>query len=87
MHDWVTDYGVAEPASVYYVGTYSSVPTLNRPVYGIYSYKWAGLDPTNGDPRGYLNGEVSKDYKAILNSSMQDVEYNGSARPTIYGGR
>jgi TonB-linked SusC/RagA family outer membrane protein len=85
-HDWVTDYHAVQPASIYYVGTYSSIPTLNRPVYGIYSYKWAGLDPLNGDPRGYVNGQVSKDYKTILNSTIENLEYNGPARPTVFGG-
>nr|WP_084406917.1 SusC/RagA family TonB-linked outer membrane protein [Pedobacter panaciterrae] len=86
VHDWVTSYDLIEPSGIYYVGNYSSTPVLNRPVYGIYSYKWAGLDPLNGDPRGYLNGEVSKNYQAILNSTIGDLEYNGPARPTIFGG-
>ncbi|ETZ22736.1 SusC/RagA family TonB-linked outer membrane protein [Pedobacter sp. V48] len=86
VHDWVTDYHAVQPASIYYVGTYSSIPILNRPVYGIYSYKWAGLDPLNGDPRGYVNGQVSKDYKTILNSTIEDIEYNGRAMPTVFGG-
>jgi len=85
-NDCVTDYHAVLPASMYYVGTYSSVPILNRPVYGIFSYKWAGLDPINGDPRGYVNGQVSKDYKTILNSTIENLEYNGPARPTVFGG-
>jgi len=36
-------------------------PLTGRPVYSIYSFKWAGLDAT-GDPQGYVNGQVSKDY-------------------------
>ncbi|WP_449436959.1 hypothetical protein [Pedobacter steynii] len=86
VRDWISDYDVIEPYSVLYVGDYSSTPILNKPVYGIYSYKWAGLDPVNGDPRGYVNGQVSKDYYAILNKDATDLEYNGPARPTIFGG-
>jgi TonB-linked SusC/RagA family outer membrane protein len=56
------------------------------PLYSIFSYKWAGLDPANGDPRGYLNGAISKDYSAILNNFRTDqIIYNGSARPNVYG--
>jgi hypothetical protein len=27
-----------------------------KPVYSVFSYKWAGLDPVTGDPQGYING-------------------------------
>lgn len=87
VHDKVTSYDVIEPRSAYYVGTYSTKPVLGRPVYGIYSYKWAGLDPENGDPRGYLNDGISKNYSTIVNTtSINDLEYNGPARPTVFGG-
>lgn len=55
-------------------------------LFGIYSFKSAGLDPTNGDPQGFLNGELSKDYlKIITTSSIDDIIYHGSARPTHFG--
>ena len=61
-------------------------PAIGKSLYGIYSYKWAGLDPANGDPQGYLNGKISKDYTGILaNFNPDSVKYNGSARPAIYG--
>ncbi len=53
---------------------------------GIFSYKWAGLDPKNGDPQGYFNGQVSKDYTRILNNSSPDsLVYHGSAFPKWFG--
>ncbi|MCJ8498340.1 SusC/RagA family TonB-linked outer membrane protein [Chryseobacterium salipaludis] len=57
------------------------------PVYSVFGYKWAGLDPETGDPRGYLNGEVSKDYAKITGTGtdVKDLEYFGSAIPTVYG--
>lgn len=86
VHDKVTLYDVVEPNTIYYVGNYNSSPVLDKPVYGIYSYPWAGLDPLNGDPRGYLNGVVSKDYPAIINQiKPEELEYNGPARPTVFG--
>lgn len=86
-HDKVTVYDVVETDNVFYVGNTSTRPALGKPVYGIYSYKWAGLDPATGAPRGYLNGEVSTAYNSILNeTSIADLEYHGSARPTVFGG-
>ncbi|MDB5145962.1 MAG: TonB-dependent receptor plug [Mucilaginibacter sp.] len=64
-------------------GTY---PLQGKPLYAIYSYKWAGLDPQNGNPRGYLNGAVSEDYNAIIQAATpQNIVYNGPAQPTVFG--
>lgn len=87
VHDKVTRYDYLESDNANYVGKYSARPVLGKAVYGIYSYRWAGLDPLNGDPRGYLNGEVSKNYTAIVNeTALTELEYNGPARPTVFGG-
>ncbi len=62
------------------------LPNVGRSLYSIYSYKWAGLDPQTGDPQGYLNGAVSKNYAAIRSAATSDnIVYNGSARPTVFG--
>ncbi|MBZ4190566.1 SusC/RagA family TonB-linked outer membrane protein [Niabella beijingensis] len=58
--------------------------------YGLYSYfafKWAGLDPQNGDPQGYLNGTLSKDYGQITGdgTKLSDLVYIGSLLPRYYG--
>ena len=63
------------------------VPYEGRPVYSVYSYKWAGLDPETGDPRGYLDGEISKEYTALTSpASLDELVYNGPARPSLFGG-
>ncbi|WP_157967939.1 SusC/RagA family TonB-linked outer membrane protein [Chryseobacterium elymi] len=55
-------------------------------LFGVYSFKSAGLDPTNGDPQGYLHGEISKDYLNIITSSnYEDIVYHGSSRPRNFG--
>lgn len=59
-------------------------PFVNNSVYGIYSYQWAGLDPENGDPQGFLEGEVSKDYFAISSASPSSLLYHGPATPTVF---
>nr|WP_052306780.1 SusC/RagA family TonB-linked outer membrane protein [Chitinophaga pinensis] len=68
-------------------GTTAKVfPVLGKPVYGIYTYRWAGLDPENGDPLGYQDGKVSKDYNNIISSNQEtDIQYHGPARPTFFG--
>jgi TonB-linked SusC/RagA family outer membrane protein len=61
-------------------------PIVGRDAYGVYAYKWAGLDPLTGDPQGYVDGKPSKDY-GTLNSpaTIDDLRYFGSAIPTTYG--
>lgn len=58
-----------------------------KPVYALYAYRWAGLDPLTGDPQGYFNGQVSKDYSALTGSStlVSDLVYIGPARPRVFG--
>lgn len=71
--------GISGPGSIY--------PMIGNPVYGVYSYKWGGLDSKTGAPMGYVNGQVSEDYTNLVNpSSASDLVYNGPARPTMYGG-
>lgn len=56
-------------------------------MHAMYSYRWAGLDPETGDPMGYLNGEVSKNYAAIggANAQMEDLINHGSSIPLLFG--
>ncbi|WP_293297339.1 SusC/RagA family TonB-linked outer membrane protein [Pedobacter sp. UBA4863] len=64
----------------------SGVALVGKPLFSLYSYKWAGLDPINGDPQGYLNGKTSKDYLGIIgNFNPDSLVYHGSARPTVFG--
>jgi TonB-linked SusC/RagA family outer membrane protein len=53
--------------------------------YGIASYKWEGLDPLTGDPRGYFNKQISTNYNAIFNDSVNNQVFNGSAIPLYFG--
>jgi len=55
-------------------------------IYALFAYKWAGLDPTNGDPMGYYNGQQTKDYNLIVNQTLlTDAEYLGSQLPKLFG--
>jgi len=61
-------------------------PLVGYPVYSVFSYRFAGLDPANGNPLGYVNGQVSSDYAAIINGSkVADLAYSGPAFPTVFG--
>jgi hypothetical protein len=45
-----------------------------------------GLDPNNGDPRGYFNKAISTNYSSIINSSdLSDLIYRGPANPVYFG--
>ena len=72
-----------------YISAYfgsSPVPVAGNPRYSIYSLKWAGLDPENGDPQIYMSGEQTKDYSSILsNLTLDDLVCEGSAMPTSFG--
>ena len=61
-------------------------PREGFPVYNLYAFKWGGLDPVNGDPRGYLNGQLSKSYTSIVNDSPDNLVNVGSAVPVFSGG-
>lgn len=64
----------------------SITPVVGRPVFSLFSYRWAGLQGVDGAPQGYLNGEVSTDYATLSNSAdVNTVQYEGSSRPTQFG--
>src|SRR5690606_27743695 len=64
-------------------------PVMGKPLFGIYSHRWAGLNPETGDPQGYLKDEASTDYTAINNELASDPEnmlvYHGRALPPTFG--
>ncbi|WP_400261169.1 hypothetical protein ACFX5U_14560 [Sphingobacterium sp. SG20118] len=60
-------------------------PVAGMDLFSQLTFKWAGLDPQTGEPQGYVNGEVSKDYIAIYNSKTSDLENHGSLMPLYFG--
>ncbi len=69
-----------------YVNTTIGInPTEGKDVEGLYSYRWAGLNPQNGNPRGDVNGQVSEDYESILNGSLRSLHYDGPQMPVYFG--
>jgi len=64
---------------------YAINPAEGKVAYGISSFHWAGLDPMTGDPLGYYGKQVSGNYISILNDSIGNQIFHGSAIP-LYSG-
>lgn len=62
------------------------IGVVGKPINSIYSFRWAGLDPANGDPLGYVDETVSNDYSTIVNTFQpENLVYSGSSIPTVFG--
>ena len=86
VKDKVTKFDFENSTATLYISTYDRIPRLNYPVNGLYSYPWAGLNPENGNPRVLINGELSEDYGAYVNSlQVEDLIYHGSQIPNYMG--
>lgn len=69
-----------------YVGG-SGVTTIpGKSPYSVLSYRFAGLNPDNGNPIGILKGEQTEKYSEITSkSTLDDIVYHGSSIPTVFG--
>ena len=55
----------------------SLVNVADRPMYSLFSYRWAGLDPENGDPRVF-----DKDGNVVKSSNdIENMVFSGTTRP------
>ncbi|WP_167020560.1 SusC/RagA family TonB-linked outer membrane protein [Chitinophaga sp. Cy-1792] len=80
--DRVTEYKAEATAVNNYMTQLGINPLVGKPVYSIFSYKWAGLNPETGDPQGIVNGKPSTDYAAITGTKdLSTLVYNGPANP------
>lgn len=61
-------------------------PLVGYPVYPLFSYPNAGLDPQSGASRGFINGLPNTDYASITSSTdVNSLVFHGSAIP-LYNG-
>ncbi|PUV22699.1 SusC/RagA family TonB-linked outer membrane protein [Sphingobacterium athyrii] len=61
-------------------------PIEGQLAYAVFSYKWAGLNPENGNPMGYIGNEKSEDWKNIIQKTeSNELVLHGSARPLWFG--
>lgn len=97
---WQTNLNLSlyrDKVTSYYLPTYSASNFINygnsisglegKPVYSVFSYPWAGLDPLTGVPQGYLNGNNSQNYASIMGTGtpLTGLTYNGPLFPTAFG--
>lgn len=79
-----------QPTSQSFVGTgitaVNSIHMVDKPASALFAYAWGGLDPLSGDPQGYLDGQISKDYNAIFASDPSQLRYFGASTPTYITG-
>lgn len=93
--NWRTDIIVNNNSNViekrYFTNTAANVAngsqTEGQSTYAYYAYAWGGLDPLTGDPQGYINKELSKNYTAMFSPSypIDDLKYIGVYVPTWTG--
>jgi hypothetical protein len=86
--DKVTKYTGTEVVPSNVVGATQNIsPVVGKPVYAVYSLKAAPLDSA-GNPQGYdKKGNLTEDYPTLTTpDSMNQLQYNGPARPQIFGG-
>jgi len=87
----ITDFFVRNMSASNFVTFYNGANKVTgmsgKPVHAMFGYRWAGLNPENGNPRGYFDGEITEDYRKLTGSDSQvsDLTYFGSALPTTYG--
>ena len=66
-------------------------PNIGKPLFGIYAYKWAGLNSSNGDPMGYVADTVASynivlgSTRGALNTKPEDLKFFGPSTPKISG--
>lgn len=65
--------------------TFDKYPIEGYPLYAVFSMSWAGLDPANGNPRGYIGEVASDDYVALNTPALEDIRYHGPAKPVYFG--
>lgn len=86
MKEKLISYALPSSVTTAITSPSNQVLLIGKPLFSIYSYPNAGLDPENGNPRIMFNGLPSTDYTNIITkSTIDDVVYHGSARPTAYG--
>ena len=82
----ITKYLLQSSSKAGNLGSGNSItPAAGNVAFPLISYRWAGLDSL-GNPQGYLNGQKSTNYSALVNvADWNDVVISGTTRPPFYG--
>lgn len=82
----ITRYPDTADATWKYLDPEFRIPLQGYAPLAVFSLRSRGLDAVNGDPRGFLNGQISKDYEAILTQTpLNELVYNGPEQPVFHG--
>ncbi|RZM24112.1 MAG: SusC/RagA family TonB-linked outer membrane protein, partial [Pedobacter sp.] len=87
--DRILEYYLPSYSGQNLVSTGNSVsPLAGYPVYAMFSYRFGGLSPLNGNPQGYEKGVISTNYTSLTGTAttVDDLVYSGSVFPTVFGG-
>ncbi|MBN8666352.1 MAG: SusC/RagA family TonB-linked outer membrane protein [Chitinophagales bacterium] len=83
--DKVVSYdGVAKTTSAY-ANRGGLVIVKGKPLYSIFSYKWGGLNPVNGDPRGFVSDTIASYNTVLSKAKISDLKYHGPQTPRVFG--
>ncbi|MCX2478362.1 SusC/RagA family TonB-linked outer membrane protein [Pedobacter sp. MC2016-15] len=83
--DKITEYKVKPLTNGAIISGNYLQPRVGFSYYSLFSYQWRGLD-NQGNPQSVLNGQTSKDYSAILNSTnTSELVYSGTLTPKYFG--
>jgi TonB-linked SusC/RagA family outer membrane protein len=87
LFSYTTDKVVAYDKSAQTVSSYigGNAPIIGKPLNYMYSYRWGGLNPSNGDPRGYVADTISVYSMVPNNAKLTDLVYSGSTIPRFFG--
>lgn len=86
--DKVTKYYLDNNRGSNYINNGKNISAIaGLPVYAVFTYKWFGLDPNNGDPLGTFNGQISNNYTGITGATttIDSLMYHGRALPAVFG--
>ncbi|ASZ13441.1 SusC/RagA family TonB-linked outer membrane protein [Chitinophaga sp. MD30] len=85
VKDRILKYDVKQTTNYRYIAANYNDPMEGKPYSAIFAYKWVGLDK-EGDPQGYLNDKVSKDWAGLRSSTDRtDMTYIGPGSPSVFG--
>lgn len=79
--DWISRYSLVSGSAQAYVT--GGIMRRGDPSAALFSYRWAGLDPSSGNPQGLLAGKASEDYALLL--SHGGWSYSGVWQPVLMG--
>ena len=83
-NDRIIDYDEQGNSPASYIGS-NGILQKGRPLYSLYAYSWAGLNPETGDPMINVANEKINFDEASSKITIEDLKYIGPIVPRIFG--